>query len=106
MEDNYSEKAKQSLGIAFKWAKKLRQSYVGSEHILLGLALNTESMAGGVLASNNLDTAKLTDMIRDMISFNTALAIESREEYSPRARGILEETHKLAKRFGQEATGT
>ena len=106
MEDNYSEKAKQSLSIAFKWAKKLRQSYVGSEHILLGLALNTESMAGGVLASNNLDTAKLTDMIRDMISFNTALAIESREEYSPRARGILEEAHKLAKRFGQEATGT
>ncbi|MBQ3852228.1 MAG: ATP-dependent Clp protease ATP-binding subunit, partial [Lachnospiraceae bacterium] len=106
MEGNYSEKAKQSLSIAFKWARKLRQSYVGSEHILLGLALNTESMAGGVLASNNVDTAKLTDMIRDMISFNTALAIESREEYSPRARGILEEAAKLAKRFGSEAVGT
>ena len=106
MEGNYSEKAKQSLSIAIKWARKLRQSYVGSEHILLGLALNTESMAGGVLAANNVDTAKLTDMIRDMISFNTALAIESREEYSPRARGILEEAQKLARRFGQDKAGT
>jgi len=106
VEGNYSEKAKQSLSIAIKWARKLRQSYVGSEHILLGLALNTESMAGGVLAANNVDTAKLTDMIRDMISFNTALAIESREEYSPRARGILEEAQKLARRFGQDKAGT
>ena len=52
MEGNYSEKAKVSLSIAVKWAKKLRQSYVGSEHILLGLVLNTESMAGTVLAAN------------------------------------------------------
>ncbi len=106
MEGNYSEKAKVSLSIAVKWAKKLRQSYVGSEHILLGLVLNTESMAGTVLAANNVDSAKLTDMIRDMISFNTALAIESREEYSPRARGILEESVRLAARFGQELVGT
>ncbi len=106
MEGNYSEKAKVSLSIAVKWAKKLRQSYVGSEHILLGLVLNTESMAGTVLAANKVDSAKLTDMIRDMISFNTALAIESREEYSPRARGILEESVRLAARFGQELVGT
>ncbi len=106
MEGNYSEKAKQSLSIAMKWAKKLRQSYVGSEHILLGLVLNTESMAGTVLAANGVDAAKLTDMIRDMISFNTALAIVPREEFSPRARGILEESAKLAKRFGAELVGT
>ncbi len=106
MEGNYSEKAKQSLSIAMKWAKKLRQSYVGSEHILLGLVLNTESMAGTVLAANGVDPAKLTDMIRDMISFNTALAIVPREEFSPRARGILEESAKLAKRFGAELVGT
>ena len=106
MEGNYSEKAKMSLSIAAKWAKKLRQSYIGSEHILLGLVLNTESMAGSVLAANKVDSGKLTDMIRDMISFNTALAIESREEYSPRARGILEESVKLAARFGQELIGT
>ncbi len=106
VEGNYSEKAKISLSIAVKWAKKLRQSYVGSEHILLGLVLNTESMAGSVLAANNVDSSKLTDMIRDMISFNTALAIESKEEYSPRARGILEESVRLAARFGQELVGT
>ncbi len=95
-----------SLGIAVKWAKKLRQSYVGSEHILLGLVLNSESMAGSVLAANEVDSSKLIDMIRDMISFNTALAIESREEYSPRARGILEESARLAARFNQELVGT
>ena len=106
VEGNFSEKAKKSLDIAAKCAKKLKQSYIGSEHILLGLVLNEESMAGKVLAANGADPDKITDMIRDMISFNTALAIESREEYSPRARGILEEAHALAKRFGQELVGT
>lgn len=106
MEGNYSEKAKKSLDLAVKSAKRLKQSYVGSEHILLGLILNEESMAGKVLAANGADPDKLTDMIRDMISFNTSLAIESKEVYSPRARGILEEANAMAKRFGQDLVGT
>lgn len=106
MEGNYSEKAKISLQIATKWASKLHQSYIGSEHILLGLVLNSDSMAGKVLAANGTDPDKLTNMIRDMISFNTALAIESKETYSPRARGILEEAAKTAARFGRELVGT
>ncbi len=106
MEGNYSEKAKISLQIASKWASKLHQSYIGSEHILLGLVLNSDSMAGKVLAANGTDPDKLTNMIRDMISFNTALAIESKETYSPRARGILEEAARTAARFGRELVGT
>jgi ATP-dependent Clp protease ATP-binding subunit ClpB len=106
VEGNYSEKAKISLQIASKWASKLHQSYIGSEHILLGLVLNSDSMAGKVLAANGTDPDKLTNMIRDMISFNTALAIESKETYSPRARGILEEAARTAARFGRELVGT
>ena len=106
MEGKYSEKAKISLQIATKWAGKLHQSYIGSEHILLGLVLNSDSMAGKVLAENGADPDKLTNMIRDMISFNTALAIESKETYSPRARGILEEAARTAARFGRELVGT
>ena len=37
MKSNYTEKAKAALILAQKEAKKFNQSYVGTEHILIGL---------------------------------------------------------------------
>ncbi len=51
----YTPRVKKVLALANKEAKQLNHSYVGTEHILLGLLREGEGMAARVLGSLNID---------------------------------------------------
>ena len=55
MSQIYTEKAERALQHAKRSARELRQSYVGSEHILLGLLREGTGVAARVLMNNKLD---------------------------------------------------
>ena len=52
MQSPYTEKAKSVLQKAAKAARKSGQGYIGTEHILLGLYREENSVASRVLAEN------------------------------------------------------
>ncbi len=103
---SFTSNAKAALMIAEKAAKRMRQGYVGCEHILLGLVEESGGTAGSVLQENGVDAAKIRDMIRDMIAFDTSVLLDNKEKYSPRALTILEDAHEMAERFKNTQTGT
>ena len=92
--------------LAERAARSLRQSYVGSEHILLGLLRENTGVAATVLLNNGVDVVQLKEMIKDLIVPETSVLIAERDGYSPRAQVILEEAHRQAERFHSERTGT
>lgn len=92
--------------LAERAAKSLRQSYVGSEHILLGLLRENTGVAATVLLNNGVDVLQLKEMIKDLIAPETSVLIAERDGYSPRAQVILEEAHRQAERFRSDKTGT
>ena len=51
----FTDKAKVALQKAAKAAKDLHQSYIGSEHILVGLVKEKTGVAARVLAENGVD---------------------------------------------------
>lgn len=51
----FTDKAKVALQKAAKAAKDLHQSYIGSEHILVGLVKEKTGVAARVLAENGED---------------------------------------------------
>ena len=106
MQPQFTDKAKAALMLAERAAKSLRQSYVGSEHILLGLLRENTGVAATVLQNNGVDVVQLKEMIRDLIAPETSVLIAEQDGYSPRAQGILEEAHRQAERFHSEKTGT
>ncbi|MDE6701716.1 MAG: ATP-dependent Clp protease ATP-binding subunit, partial [Acetatifactor sp.] len=106
MQSEFTDKAKASLAQAAKCAKSLKQGYIGTEHILVGLLAEQTGVAARVLADNGVDIDQVRDMIRDLIAFEKGVALKEREGYSPRAKKILEEAHRQAERFGQQQTGT
>ena len=106
MQPQFTDKAKAALILAERAARSLRQSYVGSEHILLGLLRENTGVAATVLLNNGVDVVKLKEMIKDLIVPETSVLIAERDGYSPRAQAILEEAHRQADRFGSEKTGT
>jgi len=106
MQSRYTDKAKAALSYAEKCAHGLKQGYVGTEHILLGLIKEGTGVAAKVLAENGVTYEGVSQMIKDLIAFDNIVAVQDKEGYSPRALKILEEADQQAKRFGQELTGT
>lgn len=106
MQSQFTDKAKTALLLAEKAAKKLRQGYVGTEHILVGLMKEKTGVAARVLFDNGVDEQRVMDMIQDLISFDSSVVIKDKEVYSPRAVKILEEAHRQAERFHEKLTGT
>ena len=106
MQSEFTDKARTALMLAERAAKNLRQSYVGSEHILLGLLRENTGVAASVLQNNGVDALQLKEMIRELLVPESSVLIAERDGYSPRAMAILEEAHRQAERFHSDKTGT
>ena len=106
MQSQFTDKAQNALAQAGKCARSLKQGYIGTEHILIGLLKEGTGVAAKVLTDNGVETEAVMEMIRDLIAFENGVAVKDREGYSPRAARILEEAHRQAARFGQKQTGT
>ena len=49
MQEKYTTQARNALTVAEKTAKRCRHSYIGTEHLLLGLLMEPEGTAGILL---------------------------------------------------------
>lgn len=99
MQLQFTDSAKAALSHAEKTARKLQQGYVGTEHILIGLLKEGNGVAAKVLFQNGVDEKQVMDIVKDLITFDGAVALKDKENYSPRAQKVLAEAHRLAERF-------
>ena len=106
MKEQYTDKAKQVLKYAKKISGKLRHSYVGTEHILLGLIKQKESLAGSVLEGFSVDENKVLDYIDQLIAPVELTTLDKKEGYTPRAEKILIDARAEADRFHEKKIGT
>lgn len=102
----FTDNANIALRLADRAAKSMHQSYVGSEHILLGLLREGTGVAATVLNDGGASEARVTELIRDLIAPEAGVVLKERDGYSPKAGNILEDSHRLAERFRSEKTGT
>ena len=106
MQPEFTDRAREALNHASRFAGRLKQGYVGTEHILAGLLKEEKGVAHRVLTDNGVGLQQVLDMIQELIAFEGGTSLKEREGYSPRAKRILEEAHRQAARFGQKETGT
>ena len=106
MKELYTDKAKQVLKYAKKISKSLGHSYTGTEHILLGLIRQKESLAGSVLEGFQVDEPKVLDYIDQLIAPVEITTLEQPSGYTPRAEKILEDARIEADRFHKKKVGT
>ena len=102
----YTENAKIALSHAKKYSKKLNQSYIGTEHILLGLIKENEGLAAKVLLANGAKLDTIAELVKDFVAPDSGVAVADKDGFSPRAMMVLEEADKQAERFGSEKVGT
>ena len=105
MQTAYTAKTKKAIDIATRISKSLHHSYIGTEHILLGLLKEGTGVASQVLADNGVEYDKVLELIEELIAPGNAVAVLE-DGLSPRAAHVLEVSKAEAARFHSEKIGT
>lgn len=105
MAKKFTAKAENVLGSAKLQAEKLGHTYIGSEHILLALSLENESVGGRILAARGVDSAELRELICHRIGVGEATKIGG-GNMTPKTKRIIEGSGTHAEQTGQKLIGT
>ncbi len=104
----YTPRVKKVLALAGKEAKGLNHSYVGTEHILLGLLREGEGVAARVLKSLDVDADRCRNEILSELDPNFSSSEETESSVVGGAEGIEEKSKDVKtpalKAFGRDLT--
>ena len=104
MNNRFTSDAKKVLRYAQESAKSFRHDYVGTEHILLGLVLHTDSMAGQFLAQQGLTSEHVTRAIESAVGIGEKATSALR--LTPRTKRTMELAVRTANQLGQQYIST
>ncbi len=103
--NGFTAKANEALNKAIESAEKLGHTYVGSEHLLLGLLYIDGGVASVILQKNGVDAAKIEELIRTQIGSGTPTKL-SPDYFTPRAKRVIESAMNGCSAIGKKFIGT
>jgi len=106
MQDKFTRQAANALKLAKTTAQSCNHSYIGTEHILVGLLKEKEGTAGRILEEFNVEEDALRRLIEELIAPSEVLVTEKAPEYSPRALRVLERSVQEAENQKEAQAGT
>lgn len=101
----FTDKANRALNKAIEVAERLGHTYIGSEHLLLGLLYDTSTVAGLVLTSKKLNYSNAEEYIRHTIGVGLPTQLGA-EDFTPRSKRILETALSLSQGTNFALAGT
>ncbi len=103
-ESKFTDKAERVIKRATETAKKWGHSYVGTEHILFGLATEENSVAHNVLTENGITSDNILSCIKNIKGVD--MPIVSVRGLTPRVKRIIELSLLEAQKLGHSYIGT
>lgn len=106
MQERYTKQAENVLALAKEAASSCGHSYIGTEHLLVGLVEEKEGTAGRVLEEFGIQADKAMALIDKLIAPPGNTAVSQRPGFSPRTRRVLEGAYAEAESMRFEEVGT
>ncbi len=103
--EKFSERARRVLTIAQEEARQMNHSYIGTEHILLGLAREEEGVAAKVLTNLGVSLNKIRSAV-EFISGRGERPSTGETGLTPRAKRVIELAIDEARQLGHNYIGT
>ena len=103
--NRFTRKAQSALEISLEYAKRLGHTYIGSEHLLLGLTGEGDSVSAKLLLSHGVSFEEIKKAVLEV----TGLGIQGNvnaSDLTPSARRIIEHSAHIAKKYEQKSIGT
>ncbi len=104
--ERFTQRARRVLSLAQEEAERLNHSYIGSEHVLIGLLREEGGVAGRVLRDLGLDVVRVQAMVERLSSGPSTRTPFTKIELSPSTKRLLELAVDEARRMGQHYIST
>ena len=101
----FTEKANHAINLAVEGAEQLGHTYVGTEHILLGLLKSGDGAAFTVLSQCGADEDTLEQLIRQEIGTGSLTRLTP-EDFTPRTKRVLQTAVMQAAKLRHNYVGT
>ena len=101
----FTEKANAALNLAIESAQELGHTYIGTEHIVLGLLREGSGVAAAVLGARGITAALYQDKIIEVESCGQPTRLTP-EDFTPRAKKAMETAVSEAIAMGHGYVGT
>ncbi len=105
MQNRFTPKAQAALNSALAFASELGHSYIGSEHILLGLISSADSAASKMLIFRGARLENVKSTVIDITGVGSPEPV-SPSDMTPRTKKIIEGSARRAGELGQAFIGT
>jgi len=103
--ERFTQRARRVLSLAQEEAERLQHSYIGTEHLLLGLMREEGGVAGRVLRDLGLDQRRVEELVERMTRAGQRTP-NARLDLSPGTKKVLELAVDEARRMGHHYIGT
>ena len=100
----FTNRANKAIEIANDIALELGHSYIGTEHILYGLAKEGNGIASKVLENQNVTADDILNKIEELIGSDES--IENIVDFTPRTKRVVESAFIEARKLGYNFIGT
>jgi len=105
MFERFTERARKVVVKAQDEARFLKQNYIGTEHILLGLINEKEGIGARVFYELNISFEDIRSAIKEVVTEGTSESYEH-IPFTPRAKKVLELSLREALQMGHNYIGT
>jgi ATP-dependent Clp protease ATP-binding subunit ClpC len=102
--ERFTQRARRVLSLAHQEAERMRQNYIGTEHLLLGLIREEGGVAGRVLRELGLEAERVQEIIERLTGTGTYRG--GKLDLSPGTQQVLEFAVDEARRMGHHYIGT
>ncbi len=103
--NGFTEKANQALNIAMEKAQELGHTYIGSEHILLGILYEGSGTACALLNGSGVTVESVTELLTERVGRGNRTRLTP-SDFTPRAKRILEISIAAARSMNSGYVGT
>ncbi len=105
MWEPFTERARRSIVLAQEEAQRLGNNYIGTEHILLGIISEGESLAAKVLESLGVNLAKVRQEVEAIVG-RGGQTVQQEMVFTPRAKRVIELAFEEARQLNHNYIGT
>lgn len=106
MFDKFTEKAAAALNLALESARDLGHTYVGTEHILIGLLREGSGVAAKVLEQHGVQADTVENMVAEAVGRGAHSSHVTAQSLTPRGKHIIELAYMEAQNLGHGYVGT
>lgn len=101
----FTEKANRALNSAIEAAEDLGHTYIGSEHLLIGLLKEDSVSSASVLSTKRVTSPRVEELVKRTVGVGVPTVL-SPDDFTPRCKHIIETSVSFARDDGMSFVGS